>query len=196
MKTTLPWILALTALAAPGLALDRWDAELSGARQIVESTLGDVPLERVEVRRRGRSVEVSIPLDALSSRVFPRTEGAIDEEEDPIFLASNFVQPFLDEGAFAEVTLMPNNAHLIDHYFGFWIFNFGKQVKLPMEIAVFGEDGEQEKIRKKKKKFKVRRKSLTLTFVEGQVSAPGFYALHTTVGPQSLTTYFCNACQP
>lgn len=192
MQRTAAWLLALAFLGGPGRAQDAWPRDMAQIEALVRSAVGGVSFERVKVRRHGKAVEVSIGLESLPQRFVSKARRNVNGES--VFLATNFVQLFMDDPDVAEFHLMPDNAHLVDHFFGMWVFNFGKRVKLPAEISVIGQEDQGQEIRNRKKKFKVNKKTLTLRVVEGQVSGPGFYALQTVVGPHSLTTYFCNGC--
>lgn len=191
MKKIATAALALALFAGSAWANDEWPEDLAGIERLVQATVGDISYRQVEVRQKGRVVEVSIGLDDIPSQ-FRTARLDRQADESQVFLATNFVQ--LEQGgAIAEFSLMPINAHLVDYYFGFFVFNFGKGVKLPVEIVVIGNDSEKTELKYRKKKFKVKKKALTLRAVKGQVSAPGFYALQTVLGDSSLSTYFCNS---
>lgn len=195
MKSTATPILVLTLLAfltGPARAQDEWPGEFARVEELVQSVVGDIPYDRVEIRRKGKVTDVSISLENIPAQF--RSTAGNRADVDQVFLATNVVQPFMGEPEIVEFSLLPDNAHLIDHFFGFWVFNFGKRVKLPVEIRVIGQDGQGTEVKFTRKRFKVKKKALSMRFVEGQVSTPGLYALQTILGPYSLTTYFCNNC--
>lgn len=189
MKRALAWILVLVFLVPGAWAADKgWPEELADVHALVKAKFGDVPFDRVKVRRDGKATEVSIKLKNIPRqfRTFAR-ERAGDED---LFLATNFVELFEPDFDIFGFDVFPR-ADLVSYYYGFVAFNFGKKIKRRAEINVIGAEVDVVNI---KKKLKLAKRSATVRWVEDKVSEPGLYALYTELGPYDLTNFFCSSC--
>lgn len=191
MKRALIWTLAVAFLVPAAQSADRiWPDELADVQRMVRSTVGDIPYNRVRVRRNGDSIDVSIKLKSVSRQL--RTMAREQASVDDVFIGSNINALFKPNIDLSQDYDLTPDADLLDYYFGFGVFNFGRKIKLPASIRVEGANGVEFK--NTKKKYVLRNKSIQLRFFERGVSGPGLYALETIVGPWSLVTYFCSSC--
>ena len=108
------------------------------------------------------------------------------------FLATNIIELFTPDLEIVSYDLVPLDR--IEYYFGFGVFNFGKKIKRRAEIRVVDSNGDVQ-FENTKKKYKLRKNSIQLRFLErGLSSGPGLYGLQTIVGPWELVTWFCASC--
>lgn len=191
MKKTLISMLALAFLIPAAQAADNgWPDDLGDVQRMVRSTVGDVPFDRVQVKRQGKVLDISIKLNDVSRQARALVEQKAGD--DDLFLATNLLAFFEPDIELSQDYAVTPVADFFDYYFGFAVFNFGKKVKRPATIEVTGADGQE--FENFKKKYKVNKRSVQLRFVETGVSAPGLYELYTQVGPWELVTYFCSSC--
>ncbi|MFQ5525659.1 MAG: hypothetical protein ACE5GX_05300 [Thermoanaerobaculia bacterium] len=190
MKRGLICALALVFLVPAVRAADNgWPAELGDVQRMVRASVGDVPYTRVKVQRGDGVIDVSIRLKNLPRQFRTMTRDRAGDEQ--VFLATNIVELFTPDLEIVSYDLSPLD--FIDYYFGFGVFNFGKKIKREAIIEVRGANGQEFK--NKKKKYKLRKNSVQLRFVErGLGAGSGLYLLFTQVGPWELLTYFCASC--
>lgn len=191
MKRVVLGALALLLLVPAVQAADNgWPEDLGDIQRMVRANVGDVPYNRVKVKRGDGVIDVSIKLRNLPRQL--RTVARDRADDDDVFLATNIVELFEPELEIVSYDLIPLD--FIEYYFGFGVFNFGKKIKRKAEIRVATADGNVQ-FENRKKKYKLRKNSVQLRFLERAVSAgPGLYGLETIVGPWILTTWFCASC--
>lgn len=190
MNRALACAVAWTLLAGSAWGAERnWPDDMASIEALVTSFVGEIPYDRVKVRRDGNAIDVSIKLENVP-RQFRQTLRSRAGDED-VFLATNIVDAFEPDLDFPQgYDLTPND--FLDYYFGFGVFNFGSKIKREASIRVFGADGDE--FQNTKKKYKLRKNRIQLRFLERGVSGPGLYGLETVVGQWSLVTYFCSSC--
>lgn len=190
MKRALVFALALTILAAPASAANNgWPEDLAEVQRLVKSKFGEVPYDRVKVKRDGNLLDISIKLKNVPPKF--RRLARQSAGDDDLFLATNFVESFEPNFDTFEFNVFPN-AHFRDHYFGFVAFNFSKKIKRRAEITV--TDGDKVHVQAVKKKQKYKKRSVHILSVEDTVDDEGLYLLYTEAGPWNLQTYFCAGC--
>lgn len=191
MKRACVWILVLGLLMPTvGVAETQWPADMEPIRTMVKKAIGDVPFDRVKVKRIGNETQVSIKLENVppAFRELARAKAT----EDDVFLATNVLELFEPDFStdIMGFNLTPA-ADLLTYFYGYVAFNFGKRIKLQSEIAVRNLEDDTPEIRKKKKKRKLNKNTLTIVCVEDTVESEGFYELYTKIGPWEALSYFC-----
>ncbi len=201
------WILAILLLAPAARGAEgEWPESLAGVRAVVRAAAGDVPYNRVKVRRFGNELEISIKLARIpdqiralqSARAMKPGADAADGETD-VFLATNivdFFEPDLVEDDDVVLFDLTPSANLLTHHFGFVAFNFGNKTKLPAEITVRNVTDVKPEISNRRKKVKLAARSLIVRCVEGFVADEGIYELSTKLGSYEVLSYFCVGCDP
>ena len=189
MRRALVWILAVSLLAPAVRAADNgWPDELGDIQRMVKASVGDIPYDKVKVKRQGDTIDIAIKLKHVPRQFRSMARQSTD---DDLFLATNVVELFEPDLEIVSYDLVPLD--FVEYYFGFALFNFGKKIKREAIIEVIGPNGTEFLSRKKRLKYP--KNSIFLRFTEQPLSSgPGLYALYTKAGPWELTTYFCASC--
>lgn len=190
MKKTLICTFVFLLVAPIASAADQgWPEEMKDVERIVKAKFGDIPYNRVKVRREGNATEVSIKLKNIPRqfRDIPRQEAA----DEDVYLMTAFNELFEpDFDIFGFDTFPVNN--LLTYYYGWVALNTGKTIKRNSEITVVGPDGIE--VQNIKKRTKIKKNRAFFRWVEATVSGTGIHLLHTEYGPWTLDNYMCTGC--